>query len=1034
MELLTNYCVDLTKGKEIIAKNFSNWTSGNTIIDNFIQDKQINFDGYGTIFEWIPYNGLINIKERRNNCFATAIWKDGPLCNIENEWRRSSYEKVTLRFLYDMQNITDEFLNKVGSYLLPEIFKGGNFGITQNPDTKVYILVFTEWYFENFCEKCGNKYKDDFNKWCKPCQTNQFKNNFTKWTSGNTIIDNFIQDKQINFDGNGTVFEWIPYNDLIEIKEIEGCDRFGTAIWRDGPLRYDKKFIRNSSYDKVALIILYDLQNITDGFLNKVESYLLDEYYNYGMTQNPDTKFYILVFNVLYFEYYCKKCGNKYDNEYNKWCRQCQINHLKNNFTNLATSGDERIDDFIQKIQLKISECNDLVFEWIPYNELIETEEIDEDGFAIAIWKEGPLQYQKDFEEKLKRKPYYKVVLRFLHDLQNVTDEFLNKVESYFVKKLVFGISQNPNSKVYILIFNNYSIYCVKCGNKYESDEYTNENDKWCKACQLNHLKRNFANWTSNNEKIDNFIQKCQSKINKHSDTIFEWIPYNKFTNINEIRKSDFAIATWEDGPLCYSYSNRKYKRKLNEAVLLKYLYNSQHIDNTFLNKITYSMEGSYGISQNPNTKDFIFVLQQKYYCENCGNKYDNRFEMDNKNCILCQTNHENPKISVLLQEMRLYVNQNSSEFNMIFEWIPYDQFDNIEEIGKGGFSTVYSAIWKDGLLNFNKYSSYWSREQNTKVALKCLHNSQNFLDEFINEVRAYPHQKIENILKIYGISQNPYTKDYIMVLEYAEDGNFNSYLNKNCENFDWFNGLKILINIIEGLCKIHQKHMVHRDFHIGNILFTKITKYINEKYEVHDSACISDLGLCRKIDDINEKNIYGVMPYVAPEVLKGKPYTQAADIYSFGMIMYVIATGKQPFANYAHDEVLALSICKGNKPEINDKIAPKCYIDLMNRCWGSNPDNRPNSIEIRELIYSFYNSLDQSFKEKEQQHYEIEEQFNETQEYRKESLLSIKNSQLTTHTQAVYSSRLLNSFTKNLSKYDDNINNTVEITDFTNL
>ncbi|GES95295.1 kinase-like domain-containing protein [Rhizophagus clarus] len=856
MELLTNYCVDLTKGKEIIAKNFSNWTSGNTIIDNFIQDKQINFDGYGTIFEWIPYNGLINIKERRNNCFATAIWKDGPLCNIENEWRRSSYEKVTLRFLYDMQNITDEFLNKVGSYLLPEIFKGGNFGITQNPDTK--------------------------------------------WTSGNTIIDNFIQDKQINFDGNGTVFEWIPYNDLIEIKEIEGCDRFGTAIWRDGPLRYDKKFIRNSSYDKVALIILYDLQNITDGFLNKVESYLLDEYYNYGMTQNPDTKFYILVFNVLYFEYYCKKCGNKYDNEYNKWCRQCQINHLKNNFTNLATSGDERIDDFIQKIQLKISECNDLVFEWIPYNELIETEEIDEDGFAIAIWKEGPLQYQKDFEEKLKRKPYYKVVLRFLHDLQNVTDEFLNKVESYFVKKLVFGISQNPNSKVYILIFNNYSIYCVKCGNKYESDEYTNENDKWCKACQLNHLKRNFANWTSNNEKIDNFIQKCQSKINKHSDTIFEWIPYNKFTNINEIRKSDFAIATWEDGPLCYSYSNRKYKRKLNEAVLLKYLYNSQHIDNTFLNKITYSMEGSYGISQNPNTKDFIFVLQQKYYCENCGNKYDNRFEMDNKNCILCQTNHENPKISVLLQEMRLYVNQNSSEFNMIFEWIPYDQFDNIEEI--------------------------------------------------------------------------------------------------------------------------------------GNILFTKITKYINEKYEVHDSACISDLGLCRKIDDINEKNIYGVMPYVAPEVLKGKPYTQAADIYSFGMIMYVIATGKQPFANYAHDEVLALSICKGNKPEINDKIAPKCYIDLMNRCWGSNPDNRPNSIEIRELIYSFYNSLDQSFKEKEQQHYEIEEQFNETQEYRKESLLSIKNSQLTTHTQAVYSSRLLNSFTKNLSKYDDNINNTVEITDFTNL
>ncbi|PKB92809.1 hypothetical protein RhiirA5_443312, partial [Rhizophagus irregularis] len=61
------------------------------------------------------------------------------------------------------------------------------------------------------------------------------------------------------------------------------------------------------------------------------------------------------------------------------------------------------------------------------------------------------------------------------------------------------------------------------------------------------------------------------------------------------------------------------------------------------------------------------------------------------------------------------------------------------------------------------------------------------------------------------------------------------------------------------------------------------------------------------------------------------KPYTQAADIYSFGMIMYVIATRRQPFDDCAHDGVLALKICNGIRPEINDKIAPKCYIDLIN-------------------------------------------------------------------------------------------------------
>jgi hypothetical protein len=130
-------------------------------------------------------------------------------------------------------------------------------------------------------------------------------------------------------------------------------------------------------------------------------------------------------------------------------------------------------------------------------------------------------------------------------------------------------------------------------------------------------------------------------------------------------------------------------------------------------------------------------VLQHKYYCENCGVKYNNKFEIDNKICILCQTNHENEKISNLVQEMKLSINHHSNESDMIFEWVSYDQFDDIKEIGKGGFSTVYSAIWKDGLLFCKKdfLNRHWERQPNTKVALKCLHNSQNFIDKFINEV-----------------------------------------------------------------------------------------------------------------------------------------------------------------------------------------------------------------------------------------------------------------------------------------------------------
>jgi serine/threonine protein kinase len=137
-------------------------------------------------------------------------------------------------------------------------------------------------------------------------------------------------------------------------------------------------------------------------------------------------------------------------------------------------------------------------------------------------------------------------------------------------------------------------------------------------------------------------------------------------------------------------------------------------------------------------------------------------------------------------------------------------------------------------------------------------------------------------------------------------------------------------------------------------------------------------------------------MPYVAPEVLKGKSYTKEADVYSFGMVMYFVATRKQPFNNCAHNQDLALKICDlGVRPEINETEVPRCYIDLMDKCWNSDPNNRPKIAEVVNLIKSFTNN----------------EEFNKKEYNRK----NINNDQ-STHSQAIYTSRLLNPYTKNLS------------------
>src|SRR5438128_1812059 len=82
----------------------------------------------------------------------------------------------------------------------------------------------------------------------------------------------------------------------------------------------------------------------------------------------------------------------------------------------------------------------------------------------------------------------------------------------------------------------------------------------WCEPCQIDLLKKNFTNWTSGNEQLDDFIQKKQLKIN-YSDIIFEWIPYNQFNDIKEIGKGGTAIvysAIWKDGPLRYNYKKQE--------------------------------------------------------------------------------------------------------------------------------------------------------------------------------------------------------------------------------------------------------------------------------------------------------------------------------------------------------------------------------------------------------------------------------------------------------------------------------------------
>src|SRR5438094_9654683 len=128
-------------------------------------------------------------------------------------------------------------------------------------------------------------------------------------------------------------------------------------------------------------------------------------------------------------------------------------------------------------------------------------------------------------------------------------------------------------------------------------------------------------------------------------------------------------------------------------------------------------------------------------------------------------------------------------------------------------------------------------------------------------------------------------------------------------------------------------------------VTFTVVIFYILLPQKV----MISDLGLLAPADQ-EPSSIVGVLAYIAPEVLNGKPYTQKSDIYSFGILMSVISTGQQPFNDKAHDYDLMLKICEGLRPAFSNNT-PKIYIELAYKCMDADPDNRPTAEEILKII-----------------------------------------------------------------------------------
>ncbi|RHZ57702.1 hypothetical protein Glove_384g12 [Diversispora epigaea] len=364
-----------------------------------------------------------------------------------------------------------------------------------------------------------------------------------------------------------------------------------------------------------------------------------------------------------------------------------------------------------------------------------------------------------------------------------------------------------------------------------------------------------------------------------------------------------------------------------------------------------------------------------KQWCNTCNSR---RFQSEFNTWM-----SEDIEIDELIQQTQL----KATKCAEVIEWIPFDKFNNIEYLAKGGFGKVFKATWSDGyIISWDFEKEIWKRSPHIDVCLKSL-NPSIHKSEFLQEVKNQHIFRGIWAVAMYGITKNPAEKEYMMVMQYAKYGSLRKMLNSSFKKLTWHHKIKNLFYIASGLARIHKTGLIHKDFHSGNIVNeTKISSYI------------TDFGLCNPVSQNDKEKIYGVIPYMAPETLNSGKYTQASDIYSFGMIMLEVFTSYPPYYNIPHDEKLVISICEGRKPEIKCEI-PQLFKDLMEKCWNINPLNRPTAEKLESQLTYFKNNYNDN---------EIKKQIDKANEANKLNENFIQYDPKITHPQAIYTSRHL--------------------------
>ncbi|CAB4495287.1 unnamed protein product [Rhizophagus irregularis] len=226
-----------------------------------------------------------------------------------------------------------------------------------------------------------------------------------------------------------------------------------------------------------------------------------------------------------------------------------------------------------------------------------------------------------------------------------------------------------------------------------------------------------------------------------------------------------------------------------------------------------------------------------------------------------------------------------------------YGDFENIEIIGRGAHGRVSKAEWVN---------------RDMCIAIKSIkvfsNTDEDIWKNFIKELKN--HRKVDyhkNIIRFYGISKDPTLGEYLMILEYANQGTLRNYLQNPDRIKNWSIKSKFAKELTSGMKCLHEEGIIHRDLHSNNVL-------------VHDHTI--------KIADLDKKS----------------------DVYSVGVLLWEISSERPPFEKSTNKVSTMLSIVTGNReqPVTN---TPLEYQSLYIKCWDDDPKKRPSMKDVSEKL-----------------------------------------------------------------------------------